>query len=109
MCLRHQVHLTTCSTCLERRPLPLCAYLTTWATSSCSQPRTLRRLPGSLQRLAETAADAMALGVLPQMDEVLACLHNIQQLAVLLREPGRRFRGPSGEDDAAMLIQAHWR
>ena len=51
----------------------------------------------------------MALGQLPQMDEVLACLHNIQQLAVLLREPGRRFRGPSGEDDAAMLIQAHWR
>lgn len=34
---------------------------------------------------------------------------NIQEVAILLKQPGRRFLGPTGQDDAATYVQAHVR
>ncbi|KAL6746704.1 hypothetical protein V8C86DRAFT_1820156 [Haematococcus lacustris] len=45
----------------------------------------------------------------PQMQDLLVCIQNIQEVAGLLRQPGRRFMGESGPQDAAKQIQAAWR
>jgi hypothetical protein len=48
-------------------------------------------------------------GQMPQMDALLACVTNIQEVAEVLQMPGRRFRGPNGQAAAATCIQAHMR
>ena len=56
-----------------------------------------------------TAQHSMGMGQLPGIEEVLSCVKNIRQVAMLLQQPGRRFKGPRGADLAATCIQAHWR
>ena len=43
------------------------------------------------------------------MENLLACVKNIRQVALLLQQPGRHFKGPAGQEAAAICIQAHWR
>lgn len=43
------------------------------------------------------------------MEELLGCVRNIRQVAMLLQQAGRRFKGPHGHQAAAVCIQAHWR
>ena len=62
-----------------------------------------------LQALASLATSSTAKGKLPLMEDLLVCLYNIQEIAALLREPGRLFKGPEGQAAAATLIQACWR
>ena len=51
----------------------------------------------------------MGWGQAPGVEEVLSCVKNIRQVAMLLQQPGRRFKGPQGPNLAAICIQAHWR
>ncbi|GLI64066.1 hypothetical protein VaNZ11_007230 [Volvox africanus] len=60
----------------------------------------------SLADLAEQVATA---GYQPAMEDLLVCLTNIQEVAALLKQPGRRFLGPAGREAAAQIIQAHYR
>ena len=62
-----------------------------------------------LQQLAGVATAGLGAGAPPPMEEVLACVTNIHQVALLLQQPGRRFKGPAGPEAAAVCIQAHWR
>ena len=48
-------------------------------------------------------------GVMPPVEHLLACIENIQEVAAVLRMPGRRFQGPDGAAAAATAIQAHVR
>jgi hypothetical protein len=48
-------------------------------------------------------------GHVPPVEQLLACIHNIQEVAAVLRIPGRRFQGPHGGTAAATTIQAHLR
>jgi hypothetical protein len=43
------------------------------------------------------------------MERLLVCIDNIQEVAAVLRQPGRRFAGPDGRAHAATTIQAHIR
>ena len=62
-----------------------------------------------LQQLGEVARESMGKSAPPPMEDLLACVKNIRQVALLLQQPGRRFRGPAGPHAAAVCIQAHWR
>ncbi|GLC34485.1 hypothetical protein PLESTB_001256000 [Pleodorina starrii] len=59
--------------------------------------------------LADLAQQVAGAGYQPAMEDLLVCLSNIQEVAALLRQPGRRFLGPGGRDAAALLIQAQYR
>ncbi|KXZ47062.1 hypothetical protein GPECTOR_38g299 [Gonium pectorale] len=59
--------------------------------------------------LADLAIQVANAGYQPAMEDLLMCLTNIQEVAALLKQPGRRFLGPGGQDAAAQLIQAHYR
>ncbi|EFJ52332.1 hypothetical protein VOLCADRAFT_102998 [Volvox carteri f. nagariensis] len=59
--------------------------------------------------LADLAEQVGAAGYQPAMEDLLVCLTNIQEVAALLKQPGRRFLGPGGRDAAAQLIQAQYR
>eukprot|EP00798_Chlamydomonas_sp_ICE-L_P031418 gene31418-6586_t len=43
------------------------------------------------------------------VEDLLVCINNIQEVAGLLTQPGRRYIGPGGESKAATIIQAAWR
>ena len=62
-----------------------------------------------MQQLAEVAGASVKAGAPPAMEALLACVKNIRQVALLLQQPGRRFKGPTGLQAAAVCIQAHWR
>jgi len=62
-----------------------------------------------LQQLGEVARDSIGDSAPPPMEDLLACVKNICQVALLLQQPGRRFKGPAGPQAAAVCIQAHWR
>ncbi len=62
-----------------------------------------------LQQLGEVARDSIGDSAPPPMEDLLACVKNIRQVALLLQQPGRRFKGPAGLQAAAVCIQAHWR
>ena len=62
-----------------------------------------------MQHLADVARASAKEGVPPAMEALLGCVKNIRQVALLLQQPGRRFKGPAGADAAAVCIQAHWR
>ncbi len=46
--------------------------------------------------LADLAHGCMDSGLAPQMQDLLVCVQNIQEVASLLRQPGRRFMGEGG-------------
>ena len=46
---------------------------------------------------------------MPPVEKLLACIVNIQEVAAVLRLPGRRFAGPQGKTAAATTIQAYAR
>lgn len=85
--------------------------------SSCSTKeltKTFSLGADALQLLVEvaqhsTAQHSMGWGQAPGVEEVLSCVKNIRQVAMLLQQPGRRFKGPQGPNLAATCIQAHWR
>lgn len=62
------------------------------------------------KKLAALAArdDVARGGTLPP-ELLLACIENIEEVAAVLRQPGRRFHGPGGKSQAAVTIQAHMR
>ena len=62
-----------------------------------------------VQQLAEVAKASVGESAAPPMENLLACVKNIRQVALLLQQPGRRFKGPAGPEAAAVCIQAHWR
>ena len=62
-----------------------------------------------VQQLAEVARASVGAIEAPPMEKLLACVRNIRQVALLLQQPGRRFKGPAGPEAAATYIQAHWR
>ena len=62
-----------------------------------------------VQQLAEVARGSVGAVEAPPMEKLLACVRNIRQVAQLLQQPGRRFKGPHGHEAAAVCIQAHWR
>ncbi|GFR40108.1 hypothetical protein Agub_g662, partial [Astrephomene gubernaculifera] len=59
--------------------------------------------------LADLAMQVAHAGYQPAMEDLLVCLTNIQEVAALLKQPGRRFLGPGGEEAAAVLIQSQYR
>lgn len=59
--------------------------------------------------LADLAHGVMEAKLTPQMQDLLVCVANIQDVAGLLRQPGRRFLGEGGAADAATAIQSAWR
>ncbi|KAG2432871.1 hypothetical protein HXX76_008603 [Chlamydomonas incerta] len=59
--------------------------------------------------LADLAIQVAGAGYAPAMEDLLVCLTNIQEVAGLLKQPGRRFMGPGGQDSAAQLIQSFYR
>lgn len=59
--------------------------------------------------LADLAHGVLDAGIAPQMQDLLVCVSNIQEVAALLRQPGRRFMGGEGPVAAATTIQAAWR
>ncbi|KAG2448854.1 hypothetical protein HYH02_006205 [Chlamydomonas schloesseri] len=59
--------------------------------------------------LADLAIQVASAGYAPAMEDLLVCLTNIQEVAALLKQPGRRFMGPGGADAAAQLIQSFYR
>ncbi|DBA72938.1 TPA: hypothetical protein ACH3X2_009891 [Trebouxia sp. C0005] len=61
------------------------------------------------KQLGEVAKESIAKSAPPPMEDLLACVKNIRQVALLLQQPGRRFKGPAGSQAAAVCIQAHWR
>lgn len=69
----------------------------------------LHALYGDVQQLGEVARVSVGAVEAPPMEKLLACVRNIRQVAQLLQQPGRRFRGPTGHQAAAVCIQAHWR
>ena len=62
-----------------------------------------------MQQLAKVAGASVGAVEPPPMEDLLACVKNIRQVAMLLQQPGRRFKGPLGHQTAAVCIQAHWR
>ena len=62
-----------------------------------------------MQQLAQVAGASVGAAEPPPMEDLLACVKNIRQVAMLLQQPGRRFKGPLGQQAAAVCIQAHWR
>lgn len=72
-------------------------------------PATDCMLHGGMQQLARVARASVGAGEGPPMEELLACVRNIRQVAMLLQQAGRRFKGPQGGEAAAVCIQAHWR
>ena len=62
-----------------------------------------------VQQLGEVARESIGKSAPPPMEDVLACVKNIRQVALLLQQPGRRFKGSAGPQAAAVCIQAHWR
>lgn len=62
-----------------------------------------------VQQLGEVARESIGKSAPPPMEDLLACVKNIRQVALLLQQPGRRFKGPAGRQAAAVCIQAHWR
>lgn len=62
------------------------------------------------KKLAALAArDDVATGAALPAELLLACIENIEEVAAVLRQPGRRFHGPGGKAQAATTIQAHVR
>ncbi|KAG2501161.1 hypothetical protein HYH03_000976 [Edaphochlamys debaryana] len=59
--------------------------------------------------LGDLAVQVASAGYQPAMEDLLVCLSNIQEVAALLKQPGRRFLGPGGAEAAAQKIQAHYR
>jgi len=59
--------------------------------------------------LADLAHGVIAAGLQPQMQDLLVCVQNIQEVAQQLRQPGRRFKGDGGQGLAATAIQSAWR
>ena len=59
--------------------------------------------------LADLGVAAQDGRMVPQLPDLLSCVKNIQEVSGLLKEPGRRFRGPAGTEAAALQIQAHFR
>jgi hypothetical protein len=57
------------------------------------------------KKLAELCAETGGVGM-PPVERLLACIHNIQEVAAVLWLPGRRFQGPQGRHAAATAIQA---
>lgn len=58
------------------------------------------------QRVAALARDELAR---PSVAQLMKCVANAEELAAVLRLPGRRFTGPGGRKVAAELIQATYR
>lgn len=54
-------------------------------------------------------ADQVAMGAVCNLESLLACIENIQEVAEVLQKPGQRFRGPGGRDAAAVAIQTYHR
>ena len=49
------------------------------------------------KQLAELSMESMAMGGEPvPMEDLLSCVKNIQQVAAVLQQPGRRYKGPGG-------------
>ncbi|GMH38300.1 hypothetical protein BSKO_06184 [Bryopsis sp. KO-2023] len=59
--------------------------------------------------IAEAANATLVAGEPCPMEELLACISNIQEVALILKQPGRRFKGIHGKQEAALMIQAHYR
>lgn len=59
--------------------------------------------------LADLAQGVVQSEQQPQVQDLLLCLQNIQEVGAVLRQPGRRFKGPGGRNNAATTIQAAWR
>ncbi|ETV97891.1 hypothetical protein, variant [Aphanomyces invadans] len=58
------------------------------------------------QKLMKIAAmDGTARGTM----ELLSCILNMDEVSSLMRRPGQRFKGKSGPDLAAVLLQSVWR
>ena len=60
------------------------------------------------KKLAALCEETGGIG-LPPVDKLLACIENIQEVAAVLRMPGRRFAGPHGRHAAATIIQTYAR
>jgi IQ domain-containing protein H len=62
------------------------------------------------KRLAEVChnLETNSAELLP-VEQLLVCIENIQEVAAVLRQPGRRFAGPDGRTHAATTIQSHIR
>lgn len=54
-------------------------------------------------------ADVVTMGATCNLESLLACIENIQEVAEVLQRPGQRFKGPSGRDAAAVVIQTFQR
>jgi hypothetical protein len=59
--------------------------------------------------LADLAVQVQRGGYQPQMEDLLVCLSNIQEVAGVLKQPGQRFQGPAGAEVAATAIQSAFR
>lgn len=59
-------------------------------------------------RLAELAEE-FELERPPQIDDLLTCIVNRDDVESIIYKPGRRFKGPNGRDIASAKIQATWR
>lgn len=59
--------------------------------------------------LADLARGVLETERSPQVQDLLLCVRNIQEVGALLRQPGRRFLGLQGKASAAAVIQARWR
>lgn len=59
----------------------------------------------------EAAAAGGGAGAAPALtvERLLGCIENIQEVALVLQQPGQRFRGPNGRAAAVVLIQAFMR
>jgi hypothetical protein len=62
------------------------------------------------KQLAELSEESMARGgeVVP-MEDLLGCIKNIQQVAAVLQQPGRRYKGPTGPSEVRELSALLWR
>ncbi|GAX77423.1 hypothetical protein CEUSTIGMA_g4868.t1 [Chlamydomonas eustigma] len=59
--------------------------------------------------LADLAQGVVETEHQPQIQDLLLCIQNVQEVGDLLRQPGRRYMGKEGRHSAAATIQAAWR
>lgn len=52
------------------------------------------------RQLAELSMRSMGMDGEPvAMEDLLSCVKNIQQVAAVLQQPGRRYKGPGGTEE----------
>ncbi|NJR43377.1 MAG: hypothetical protein HC767_12660 [Akkermansiaceae bacterium] len=60
-------------------------------------------------KMLSELANEVDLGAVCTLESLLSCIENIQEVAEVLQRPGQRFKGPSGRDAAAVVIQTYQR